>query len=343
MYAPAIPAPEGAFRPLRQRLSTATVPTRERLDYWMETVGSLYCHLECDPPENETIFGDIQFSRIGELHFTQLRSNGRRVWRTPARIRADNEDHCLVIIQRQGNAVVRQDGREALVRPGDFVLNDCTRPYELLFDEAGHEVCVLRLARAQLETHVGNLEELTATTVRREEAPGQLLLSMVDTLQRDVERLHPSSALGVSEGIASIIAAGLRGLPGANVRKPSSLAAYHLSRIKAHVQQHLRDPALSVASVVAAVNLSPDHVCRLFRSEPVSLSRLIWQQRLDACRRELADTRSAARSISDIAFSWGFNDAAHFSHTFRKHVGVSAREWRSQALELGRDSTQIGR
>ncbi len=319
--------------PARQSLSTDGVPTRQRLDYWMETVGSLYCQLECEPPDEDPIFGDIQFSRIGELHFTRLQSNGRRVWRTPARISASNDDHCLVIIQRQGNAVVRQDGREATVRPGDFVFNDCTRPYELLFDASGHELFVLRLARAQLENHVGNLEELTAMAVRSEGAPGQLLLSMVDTLQRDIDQLHPSSAIAVSEGIASIIAAGLRSLPGANIRKPSNLTAYHLARIKAHVQKHLRDPALSIGSIVAAVGLSPDHVCRLFRNEPLSLSRMIWQQRVDACRRELVDPRSASRSISDIAFSWGFNDAAHFSHSFRKQVGLSPREWRVQAQE----------
>jgi AraC-like DNA-binding protein len=175
-------------------------------------------------------------------------------------------------------------------------------------------------------------------TVHGEDAPGQLLLSMVDTLERDVEQLHPSSALAVSEGIASIIAAGLRSLPGANVRRPSNLTAYHLSRIKAHVQRHLRDPSLSISSIVAAVGLSSDHVCRLFREEPLSLSRLIWQQRLDACRRDLIDPRLATCSISDIAFSWGFNDAAHFSHTFRKHAGVSPREWRSQALQSGKRS-----
>jgi AraC-like DNA-binding protein len=89
---------------------------------------------------------------------------------------------------------------------------------------------------------------------------------------------------------------------------------------------------LSIGSIALAMSLSPDHVCKLFRNEPVPLSRLIWQQRLDACRRELADPRLAERGISDIAYSWGFNDAAHFSRSFREQHGMSPREWRLREL-----------
>lgn len=101
-------------------------------------------------------------------------------------------------------------------------------------------------------------------------------------------------------------------------------------RVKAYVVEHLRDPELTIGGIAAAMRMSPDHLSRLFRSEPVPLSRWIWQQRLDACRRDLCDPRLIQRGISDIAFSWGFNDATHFSRSFRELFGVSPREWRQQ-------------
>lgn len=64
----------------------------------------------------------------------------------------------------------------------------------------------------------------------------------------------------------------------------------------------------------------------------MQLSRLIWKMRLDACRRDLADPRLRDRSVSDIAFSWGFNNAAHFSRSFRDEYGVSPREWREASV-----------
>ncbi|MBU1357162.1 MAG: helix-turn-helix domain-containing protein [Gammaproteobacteria bacterium] len=319
----------------QQRLSTSTVPEKERADYWIDLICSLYVQLDLEAPTDDAIFGDVEFNRIGTLDFTHLRSNGRRVRRTPERIRQGGGDYFLVIIQREGRGALIQGGRTAFLNPGDFVLGDCTRPYELVFDGPYHDVYVLRFLRKQLMTHVGNLDDLCATTLSGGNAVGHLLLSMIDSVRRDLAELHPASALGVSEAITNVIGAGLRTLPGANQRNPSNLAAYHLARIRAHVQSHLSDPALSLASIAHAVNLSSDHICRLFRNEPLPLSRQIWQQRLEACRRDLADPRLQGRSVSEIAFSWGFNDAAHFSRSFREQFGLSPRQWRTEQRSLG--------
>lgn len=315
-------------------LSTTHVPEGQRVAYWLDMICSMYVRLDCEAPQDTELFGDIEFNRLGALDLTHLRSNARRIRRTERQIARSDGDYCLVQIQRAGKGVVCQDGRLAVVHPGDFVFYDTTRPYELIFDDPEHDVFVMRLPRNALEAHVSNLEELTATTVASHDAAGHLLLSMVETLRRDIAKLQPSSALGVSEAITSIIAAGLRGLPGANVRKPSNLHSYHVGRIKAHVTGRLRDPELSIHSIAAALNLSPDHLSRLFRNEPVQLSRLIWKSRLDACRRDLADPRLRERSVSEIAFSWGFNNAAHFSRSFKEEFGSTPTEWRELALQV---------
>lgn len=325
------PNPSPPACPQRNRMATVEVAEDQRFEYWMDMICSVYVQLECDRPQERALFGEIEFSRIGGLDLTELRANVSRVRRTPLHASRADEDYCLVQLQQAGKGVVRQDGRVAVVNPGDFVVYDCTRPYELTFDEEEHHVLVLRLPRAHLEQHVARLEELTATTVSGEGAAGHLLLSMVGTLRNQAERLHPASAQGVSDAITQMIAAGLRSLPQANARRPSSLHAYHLARIKAHVKERLRDPGLSVASVARTAGLSPDHLARLFRGEPMPLSRLIWQWRLEACRRDLVDPRLASRSVSEIAFSWGFNEAAHFSRSFKEQYGTTPRAWRQLA------------
>ena len=40
------------------------------------------------------------------------------------------------------------------------------------------------------------------------------------------------------------------------------------------------------------------------------------------------------RRITDIALSWGFRDATHFSRRFRQEFGVSAHEYRMSAQSL---------
>ncbi|MBN3782859.1 helix-turn-helix domain-containing protein [Burkholderia sp. Ac-20345] len=321
--------PSMAEKGMRQRLSTSSVPANQRFEFWLDMICRTYVHLDSAPQGELPIFGDIEFSTVGTLRYTRLTSNAKRVLRTPACICKETEDHYLVQVQQAGQSVVCQDGRQAALGAGDFTLYDCTRPYALQFDSDRHDVTVLRLPRNRLETSVSGLSQLTAVTVPRQSVAAKLLMTMLETLDDDLENLHSSSADSVSEGLVSIIAAGLRGLPGANLRKASNLQIYHLARVKAFLREHLREPGITVGSIAHALSISPAHLNRLFRDEPLSLAKLMWQLRLDGCQCDLADPRQSARSVSDIAYSWGFSDVAHFSRVFRERSGMSPRDWRA--------------
>jgi AraC-like DNA-binding protein len=106
---------------------------------------------------------------------------------------------------------------------------------------------------------------------------------------------------------------------------------YHQDRIKQFARLNLGNPELSVELIADAVGLSPRQIHRLFANEEMSLMRWVWVQRLEQCYRELVQDVSAQRTISEIAYAWGFNDQAHFSRTFRKHYGVSPRSLRRRS------------
>jgi AraC-like DNA-binding protein len=71
----------------------------------------------------------------------------------------------------------------------------------------------------------------------------------------------------------------------------------------------------------------------LFAQEGDCVSEYIRRERLRACLLDLRNAELERRSITDIAFSWGFNSAAHFSAAFRKEFGLSPRDYRHCDLE----------
>jgi AraC-like DNA-binding protein len=156
-----------------------------------------------------------------------------------------------------------------------------------------------------------------------------LMIGMIQTLAADISTLAPASAHAVAESVTQILIAGLTALPAAGQQPVTQLAAYHREQIKACVRARLCDPALTVAGVAAQLRLSPSTLHRAWAGEACSIAEWIWSQRLDAARRDLCDPNLAARSVSEIAFSWGFNDAAHFSRAFRARFACSARELRA--------------
>lgn len=118
-------------------------------------------------------------------------------------------------------------------------------------------------------------------------------------------------------------------LPAALAVSPSRLTGWHRERIKACVLARLRDPELSVTSIAAELHLSPSTLHRVWGDNGHSLSEWIWMQRFNAARRDLCDPVMAAHGVSEVAFSWGFNGAAHFSRGFKARFGCTPRDRRA--------------
>jgi AraC-like DNA-binding protein len=172
---------------------------------------------------------------------------------------------------------------------------------------------------------------LTASTVSGQRGAGHLMINMIRTLAADIETLAPESAAAVAESVTQILIAGLSALPLARQQPLSQLRAYHREQIKACVRAHLREPGFGVADVAARLRMSPSTLHRVWAGEACALGEWIWAQRLDAARRDLCDPGMGARSVSEIAFGWGFNDAAHFSRAFRSRFACSPRQMRAGA------------
>jgi len=297
---------------MSQLLSTDAIAPRERLAYWTDMICSTYVQLECDAPDAQGFGGSIQSHHLPGLDLSVVRSRAQRVVRTPRSISRAADDCFIVSLQTRGHGVISQDGRQATVAPGDFALYDSTRPYTLQFSEDFEEI-VLKLRGEQLRALVAGTEQLTATTVSGQSGAGHLMAHMVTALRDEAQRLPAASAAAVASGVINVLAAGLQSLPACG-----------------HIDTRLRDPGLSIESVAADLGMSVGHLHRLFKTEPQSPSHYLWAQRLDGASRELLDARRARAAVSEIAFGWGFNDAAHFSRAFRERFQQSPREWRAQ-------------
>jgi AraC-like DNA-binding protein len=314
---------------MQAQLSTHGVEPNQRLAYWTDMVCSTYVQLECDAASGaRTIEGQIGAQQLATLQLSQVISTPQVVRRTAAKIARSGEDYFLVSIQTRGEGVIAQDGRTARLAVGDFALYDSTRPYELRFDSP-FEQYVLRLPGATLRTALRDTHTLTATTVSGQRGAGHLMIDMIQTLAADAGTLAPESAAAVAESVSHILIAGLSSLPAARQRPVSQLTALHREQIKACIAQRLRDPSLSVAAIAAQLRLAPSTLHRAWTGQACSIAQSIWAQRLDAARIDLCKPALRRRSVSEIAFSWGFNDTAHFSRAFRARFGCSARELRA--------------
>ena len=139
--------------------------------------------------------------------------------------------------------------------------------------------------------------------------------------------MSETAARGAGELIVELVRLSLQELAGRE-SATTQLEAFR-DRIRDHIGRHLRDPALSLDHIAQALNCSKRHLHNAFNAEDDTLAHHILRRRLQACMRELQDPAHAQRTITDIAFSWGFSNGAHFSRVFREHTGVSPSDFRA--------------
>jgi AraC-like DNA-binding protein len=320
---------------MRQILSTASVAPGQRLGFWADLVCHTYVQLDCEAAAGaSSIDGEIVCDTLASLQLSRVTASAQVVHRTATQIARASEDYFLVSIQTRGAGVVQQDGRAACLAPGDFALYDSTRPYTLRFDGDFQQI-VLRLPGPTLRTTLRHTPQLTASTVSGARGAGHLMIGMIRTLAADIHTLAPESAHAVAESVTQILVAGLSALPAARQAPVTQRAAYHRAQIQACIRARLREPGLNVASIAAQLRMAPSTLHRAWQGEACSIAEWIWAQRLDAARRDLCDPGQRGRSVSAIAFSWGFNDAAHFSRAFRARFGCAARDLRGAPPAAG--------
>jgi AraC family transcriptional regulator, positive regulator of tynA and feaB len=58
------------------------------------------------------------------------------------------------------------------------------------------------------------------------------------------------------------------------------------------------------------------------------VARYILRRRLEACSRALQSASQRSRTVTAIAFDYGFNSPTHFGRVFRAKFNVTPREYR---------------
>ncbi len=78
--------------------------------------------------------------------------------------------------------------------------------------------------------------------------------------------------------------------------------------------------------------MTPRYLHHLFSNQDETLARYILRRRLDACARALVSETQRGRTVTAIAFDYGFNSPTQFGRVFRSKYGMTPREYRRETL-----------
>jgi len=118
-------------------------------------------------------------------------------------------------------------------------------------------------------------------------------------------------------------------------KAPTSLdmgAAYRI-RAQDYISQHLHRASMATEEIAEAIGVSIRYLQKLFQHQGMTIRQYIIRERLTRCHRDLANPAMSHRSVAEIAFSWGFQSAAHFSRRFKAAYDQTPTAYRQAKMQ----------
>ena len=223
------------------------------------------------------------------------------------------------------------------LRAEEFTLVDPMLPYSGTFP-SGSDLLIVKLPRRELEARIGNVRRMAARAMKPLDPETSLASSFLAMLPAHVGKMSHVAEEVLKHQTIDLIAVSLAKMIQSDTPRISSARGLVLLKVRAAIETRLSDPALGGEAVAAAAGVSVRYANSVLAEEGTSIARYIQERRLARCRRALEDPQQAHRSLSEIAYGWGFSDMTHFGRSFRKAYGMLPSVYRKLASQAASGS-----
>jgi AraC-like DNA-binding protein len=311
--------------------STQSVHPRDRFDYWHDVACATIVDHDSWPECGMRFEAQIEAGRLGDLGLVRFTNSAMTISHTMRHASQVRSDDLFLCLQIGGAIVLEQEARDVHLEAGDMTLLDPTLSYAGNFS-SGSNLLLVKLPRRALAARVGRSREMLARVMKPGDADISLASSFLGMLPAHLGKMSQTAEKIAMDQTLDLIALSLAGMMHSCRPRISSARSVVSSAVRAVVESRLHDPNLTATMVAAAAGVSVRYANAVLAEENSSVARLIQERRLVRCRRALDDPLQTHRSVSEIAYAWGFSDMTHFGRCFRKAYGLSPREYRGRAI-----------
>ncbi|MGB1090944.1 MAG: helix-turn-helix domain-containing protein [Oceanobacter sp.] len=305
-------------------VSTRDLPPEEKGSFWIQQVQQYVVEVDC--PSNHQMNFDASLRHLdsGDLGLNWIRASAHAVHRSSNEIRRKQKESIFMCLMLEGHGFSYQGTQCANHAPGDIVLYDTAKPYGHGFDD-NMEMLVVDIPKVLFEDCIAPWQHGSIVKLDRDAYIGDASSGKVQRLLSRAS-LDATSAQGTNEQVLNQ----LRQLLGhRTLARRSRPRQQLLQRSLEYIEQNLGWEDLNTDQICSALKATPKQLSRAFDIQGITVSRYIWNQRLERCREDIIAQPCA--SLSDIAFKWGFNHCAHFSRSYKKRFDETPSQTRSRA------------
>jgi len=298
-------------------LTTSGLTPKKQIQCWSDALTDLCGQFDVDPLEASSLEARIHYTTVSKLKLCQIEASQHRISHTVARSHSSEHPYVKILFQTYGISYFEQNGCQIQIQPGDCLAYDVSCPHTIISPSlTRHEVVIV--PKELLRERGFHFGKMSACKLSARDGTGRIAHDLVHAAFDEAAKLSANSAVGVADSLIDLLLLPLREAD-TTFDRVGPEAMY--VRAQAYIREHLRDPDLSIDRISAALGCTKRYLHMLFSERGMTVSDYIWRARLQHCRQELENY--GGKTITDVAFSWGFSSSSHFSRVFRKCYGVS--------------------
>jgi AraC family transcriptional regulator, positive regulator of tynA and feaB len=281
--------------------------------------------VDVDPIDQPSYRAMAEVAAFGPLTIAKVETTASVVTRNPDPPNGKGKRYSIIVAVN-GNIKLSHHLGMSELTTGEFILMDNMRPRTMFIYEQV-SLLIISVPEQVLRRFIPLPDEVEAQKMVTLEMPKPFYEPLIVLWEGIKKNQLAEFAPALSEkllGNVSELYSAFATCAGGRVSK-------RVAQVKQAIEEQLGDPELTVESLAASLGVSSRYLRDLF-SQTEKLSHYILRRRLEECANQLANALHQSISITAIAFQYGFNSTAHFSRTFRKHYGLTPREYRNKHL-----------
>ena len=306
--------------------SGISILNASHISTFRSAVNDSFVPLQVTSRHPDRFVGQIRGATVDDVQLLEVSATPHVVERTPKLVARGDQPYFKISLMLAGTALLLQDDREAVIRPGDLAIYDTSRPYTLAFDD-DFRTLIFMFPRQLVALPPELVGQITAVRVSGTDGLGAVVAPYLAQLGEHLEQLTGMTGARLTRSALDLVTTVFTHELGLDCAVAPHRAL--MQQIRSYIDVNLGESNLGPTRIATAHFISTRHLHGLFHEEGTTVSTWIRERRLDRCRRDLTDPLLTGNSVAAIASRWGFVDAAHFSRAFRSWAGVAPSEYRA--------------
>ena len=309
-------------------MTTDSVLPRERADFWTDLVSRHVTPMCIEPAGEQPLRGAVQARIIGDLGVAEVCGRGVRAAHTRVQIARTSGHLYAACVHLDGEARISRRGEQIALKKGDVFITDSRHEFTLDLEQPWRHL-LITLPTQWIDGRVTR-PDLLSGAVLHGHPLARLWASHLASGFMLSGDLSPTAGTLFARHSVDLLAQLLeeahcdQPTPSDAVRAAIFLNACHVITLK------FGDPSLTPVQIAQELKVSTRTLARIFAANNETVMQRLFDERIRQAAKLLTMPEAFYRSVTEIAFACGFNDASHFGRVFAAKMHMTPSQWRQR-------------